>query len=83
MICIFCYHLYLTHDRYLIIFSELIHVNLFSCIYICIIHSGRYMPVNHNYFYHYWVVLKLEAIVEIIKNNFYFLFFLWHYLKFR
>ena len=41
------------------------------------------MPVNHGYFYHHWVVLKLEAIVEIIKNNFYFLFFLLHYLKIR
>lgn len=34
------------------------------------------MPIYyHGYFYHHWVVLKLEAIVEMIKTTFTFHFF--------
>lgn len=41
------------------------------------------LPVNGGYFYR-WVALKPEAIVEIIRSNFYFLISLpLHYLNFQ
>lgn len=42
------------------------------------------LSVNGGYFYHHWVELKLEVVVEITKNNFYFLIsLLLHYLNFK
>lgn len=55
---------------------ELFHANVFIYLYI---HFTFWkdvgLSVNGAYFYYHWVELKLEAIVEIIINNFYFLIF--------
>lgn len=70
MICCTTYHLYLTHSRRSIKFGKFIYVNLFFCI----IHSGRvytYVLTVIGCCCCYQVKLKLEAIVEIIQNNFY------------
>lgn len=74
-------------DACLVIFSELIHVNVFLYIYIYMHYTfwkDICLSVSNDYFYHHWVDLKLAARVEINRNNFYFLIsFLLHYLNFK